>query len=242
MAMTPRCRFWPKARQRPADYGPMCGMTDHSAAMPIQQPSSTIRRTARRPIPSGILPGGGASCRPMRMQGFNGLYDAIRQPGPVTEAGCWAQARRKFFELAELGKAPLAVDAVRRIDAIFTAEREINGQSADWRRAVRRARIAPLVADLEDWMRTTRAKLSRHADVAKAMDYMLKRWESFNRFLNDGRICLSTDGVEKLQASCGCSFLRFLSPGLHHSLVGALGTFAVVHFLVPDLLDPVVPT
>ena len=129
--------------------------------------------------------------------GFNGLYDAIRQPGPVTEAGCWAHARRKFFELAELGKAPLAVDAVRRIDAIFTAEREINGQSADWRRAVRQTRITPLVADLEDWMRTTRAKLSRHADVAKAMDYMLKRWESFTRFLNDGQICLSNNAAER---------------------------------------------
>jgi hypothetical protein len=117
--------------------------------------------------------------------GFNGLYDAARQPGPVTEAGCWAHARRKFFELAELGKAPLAVDTVQRIDAIFTAEREIKGQSADRRRAVRQTMIAPLVADLEDLMRTTRAKLSRHADVARAMDYILKRWESFSRFLED---------------------------------------------------------
>jgi hypothetical protein len=81
----------------------------------------------------------------------------------------------KLFELAELGKAPMAVEAVRRIDAIVAAEREISGQSADRRRAVRQTRIAPLVADLEDWMRTTRATLFRHADVAKAMDYMLKR-------------------------------------------------------------------
>ena len=129
--------------------------------------------------------------------GFNGLYDGARQPGPVTEASCWAHARRKFFELAELGKAPLAVEAVRRIDTIFTAEREINGQSADRRCAARQTMIAPLLADLEDWMRTTRAKLSRHADVAKAMDYMLKRWESFSRFLTDGRICLSNNAAER---------------------------------------------
>jgi transposase len=82
-------------------------------------------------------------------------------PGPITEAGCWAHARRKFFELAELGQAPLAVEAVRRIDAIFTAERAINGKSADRSRAARQTMIAPLVAHLEDWMRTTRAKLSR---------------------------------------------------------------------------------
>lgn len=57
--------------------------------------------------------------------------------------------------------------------------------------------MAPLVVELEDWMLTTRAKLSRHADVAKAMDYMLKRWESFSRFLNDGRICLSNNAAER---------------------------------------------
>jgi transposase len=129
--------------------------------------------------------------------GFNELYDAARQPGPVTKAGCWAHARRKFYELAELGKAPLAVEAVRRIDAIFTAEREINGQTANQRHTARQAKIVPFVAELEDWMRAARAKLSRHADVARAMDYMLKRWESFSRFLADGRICLSNNAAER---------------------------------------------
>ena len=75
----------------------------------------------------------------------------------MTEAGCWAHARRKFFELAELGKAPFAVEAVHRIDAIFTAEREITGQTADQRYAARQAKTLQLVADLEDWMRTARA-------------------------------------------------------------------------------------
>ena len=129
--------------------------------------------------------------------GFNGLYDAARQPGPVTEAGCWAHGRRKFFELAELGRTPLAVEAVRRIDAIFTAERDINGLPPEQRLAVRRHAIAPLVADLEGWMRAARARLSRHADVAKAMDYMLKRWDAFTRFLGDGRICLSNNAAER---------------------------------------------
>jgi transposase len=129
--------------------------------------------------------------------GFNGLYDAARQPGPVTEAGCWAHGRRKFFELAELGKAPLAVEAVRRIDAIFAAERDINGLKPAQRLTVRRDAIAPLVAELETWTRAARAKLSRHAEVAKAIDYMLKRWDTFARFLDDGRICLSNNAAER---------------------------------------------
>jgi transposase len=129
--------------------------------------------------------------------GYNDLYLPLRQPGPVTEAGCWAHARRHFFKLAELAHAPLAVEAVRRIDLIFDAERPINGLSIDQRLATRKATVAPLVAELEAWMRATRGKMSRHADVAKAIDYMLKRWDAFSRFLQDGRICLTNNAAER---------------------------------------------
>jgi transposase len=129
--------------------------------------------------------------------GFSHLYHAQRKPAPITEAACWVHGRRNFFELAAVAKAPLAVEAVRRIDAMFDVEREINGKPPDQRLAVRRARLAPLVGRLEDWMRAERAKLSRHAAVAKAMDYMLKRWPAFTRFLNDGRICLSNNAAER---------------------------------------------
>ncbi len=105
--------------------------------------------------------------------GFQDLYHEARKPGPITEAGCWAHGRQKLFELAQLAGAPLAVEAVRRTDAIFDAERTINGLPTDQRLAVRQEHIAPLVADLETWMRAARAKMSRHADIAKAMDYML---------------------------------------------------------------------
>jgi len=129
--------------------------------------------------------------------GFNDLYDPRRKPGPATSAGCWAHGRRKLFELAQLARAPLAAEAVRRIDAIFDAERTINGLPADQRLAVRQKHVAPLVADLETWMRAARGKMSRHADVAKAMDYMLKRWDTFSRFTTDGRICLTNNAAER---------------------------------------------
>ena len=103
-----------------------------------------------------------------------------------------AKARGKLAVIA-----PLAFAAVQRIDAIFDVEREINGLPAEHRLAIRGARVAPLVADLEAWMRTERARLSRHSDVAKAMDYMLKRWDSFSRFLADGRVCLTNNAAER---------------------------------------------
>jgi transposase len=129
--------------------------------------------------------------------GFSDLYAPGRQSGPITKASCWAHGRRKLFELAEVARAPLAVEAVRRIDAIFDAERTVNGLPAEQRLAVRQAHIAPLAADLETWMRATRAKLSRHSEVAKAMDYMLRRWDTFDRFLDDGRICLTNNAAER---------------------------------------------
>jgi hypothetical protein len=129
--------------------------------------------------------------------GFNDLYSEARQPDPLIQALCWAHGRRNFFKLGELAKAPLAIEAVRRIDAIFDAERTINGLPADQRRTVRRERIAALVDDLQSWMRDVRSKMSRHADVAKAIDYMLKRWAAFSRLLDDGRICLTNNAAER---------------------------------------------
>ena len=142
--------------------------------------------------------------------GYNELYKADRRPGPITEAACWSHGRRKFFELADITKAaearsqkkhaawsPLAHEAVRRIDLIFAAERALNGLVADKRLELRWAHVAPLVTDLENWMRSERAKFSRHNDIAKAMDYMLKRWNAFTRFLVDGRICLTNNAAER---------------------------------------------
>jgi transposase len=129
--------------------------------------------------------------------GFNDLYHEARKPGPITEAACWAHGRRKLFVLADVAKAPLAIEAVRRIDAIFDVEREINGLSAAQRYSIRQVRVVPLVASLEQWMRAERGRLSRHADVAKAMNYMLKRWDAFTRFLDDGRICLTNNAAER---------------------------------------------
>jgi transposase len=139
--------------------------------------------------------------------GFNALYASDRKGGAITEAGCWAHARRKLFELADIaskarkGKpstiSPIAFEAVQKFDAIFALERSINGSSSEERLVARRKDIAPLVNDLIDWMTRERGKLSRHNEVAKAMDYMLKRIDVFTRFLHDGRICLSNNAAER---------------------------------------------
>ena len=84
---------------------------------------------------------------------------------------------------------------MQRIDRVFEIERDLNGKPADARRDLRQQLTAPIIVELETWMRDSRAKLSRHDPVAKAMDYMLKDWSAFTAFLDDGRICLSNNPV-----------------------------------------------
>jgi Transposase IS66 family/IS66 C-terminal element/Transposase C of IS166 homeodomain len=129
--------------------------------------------------------------------GFNRLYEARRKAGPIVEAACWAHAWRKFFDLARLSKAPIAIEAVRRIDALFAIEREINGLFPNDRLRLRQERSRPLIVGLETWLRRERARLSSKNEVARAIDYSLKRWPALTRFLDDGRLCLSNNAAEK---------------------------------------------
>jgi transposase len=143
--------------------------------------------------------------------GYNHLYLAGRDPGPIREAACWVHARRPFFAMADLeenarrkaqGKkeiplSPIAIEVVRRIDALFEIERSINGRSAEERLAVRQRLSRPLVDDLHLYMREQAARLSRGHDLVKAFNYILKRWASFTLFLQDGRVCLSNNAAER---------------------------------------------
>jgi transposase len=140
--------------------------------------------------------------------GFNRLYAPHREPGPIVEAACWAHARRKFYELAQVSKAPIAAEAVTRIDRLFAIEREINGHSAEARLTRRRERSAPILAELEAWLRAQHDRTSRKSEIGKAIDYTLKRWIALSRFLTDGRICVSNNAAERA--------LRGIAVGRHN--------------------------
>jgi transposase len=143
--------------------------------------------------------------------GYNKLYLAGRSPGPILEAACWVHARRPFFAMAdieenarrksagkkEIALSPIAIEIVRRIDALFEIERSINGNGAEERLAMRRTLSRPLVDDLHAYMHAQVAKLSRGHDLAKAINYILKRWAAFTLFLEDGRVCLSNNAAER---------------------------------------------
>ena len=181
--------------------------------------------------------------------GYNRLLAPDRQPGPIVEALCWAHARRKFFELADIAAnrrrgrnaapiSPIAFEAVARIDALFDMERKINGLSADQRRAVRQERSAPLVAELEVWMREHRARLSRHAPVAQAMDYMLRRWDAFARFLDDGHVCLTNNAAERALRGIALGRKAWLFAGSYRGAERAAVMYSLIGTARLNDIDP----
>jgi transposase len=168
-------------------------------------------RDRRGEHPQGHLAGYAGILQADAYDGYNKLYLPTRSPGPILEAACWVHARRPFFAMAdieenarrkaagkkEIALSPIAIEIVRRIDALFEIERSINGKSAEERLAVRQTLSRPLVEDLQVYMRAQAAKLSRGHDLVKAINYILKRWAAFTLFLEDGRVCLSNNAAER---------------------------------------------
>jgi transposase len=129
-----------------------------------------------------------------------GAYKTIadkRRSDAITLAFCWAHLRRAFYDIAKGGDAPIASEALERIAALYVIEKAIRGRSADERCAVRQERSRPLVAALRSWLEQQLARVSRKAKIADAIRYGLNHWDGLTRFLNDGRIELDTNIVER---------------------------------------------
>jgi transposase len=129
--------------------------------------------------------------------GYRKLTDPRRPGGPVTLAFCWAHCRRKFYEIAEAGHAPIAEEALKRIAAIYAIEAELRGQPPEARRAGRQARTKPIVDALRPWLEAQLARLSGKSRLAEAIRYTLKLWKGLVLFLEDGHIEPDTNPVER---------------------------------------------
>ena len=127
---------------------------------------------------------------------------------------------------------------MRRIDAIFDIERMINGLPHELRRAARQDKSARLIAELEDWLRDVRRTMSRHADVAKAIDYMLRRWTSFSRFLDDGRICLTNNAAERALRAIALGRKAWLFAGSDRGGERAAAVYSLIITAKLNEVDP----
>jgi transposase len=181
-------------------------------------------RDRRGEHPQKHLAGFGGLLQADCYNGFNPLFDPAKKQAPITAAFCFAHARRKFFELVDVSRnprrgqnarpvSPIALEAVRRIDALFAIERDINGRSAAERLAVRQDRSKPLLDEMEEWLRGERGHLSRSSPVIKPINYMLSRWAAFSRFVDDGRICLTNNAAERALRGVACGRKSWLFAG-----------------------------
>ncbi len=128
---------------------------------------------------------------------YKTIADKASTGGAITLAFCWAHLRRKFFDIAKGGSAPIATEALERIAVLYAIEKTIRGKSADERRAVRMEKSKPLVLALKIWLEQQLACVSVKSVIAEAIRYGLNHWDGLTRFLEDGRIELDTNIVER---------------------------------------------
>jgi len=132
----------------------------------------------------------------LQVDGYAG-YRALAERGDVQLALCWAHVRRRFYELAAAGPAPIASEALERVAKLYAVESEIRGCSADERRATRQEKSRIIIDDFEPWLRTKLDLISQKTKLAEAIRYALSRWPSLTRFLDDGRIEIDSNVVER---------------------------------------------
>ncbi len=148
-------------------------------------------RKAARPI--GHLAGFSGV---LQVDGYAG-YKVLAERGNVQLAFCWSHVRRHFYELAQGGAAPIASEALTRIAALYRIEGEIGGRSAEGRHAVRQQRSLPLVEAFQLWLREKLSLISQKTKLAEAIRYALSRWAGLCLFLEDGRIEIDNNVVER---------------------------------------------
>jgi transposase len=132
----------------------------------------------------------------LQVDGY-GAYKVLADRGEVRLAFCWSHVRRRFYELAQASPAPIASEALARIAALYRVEGEIRGRSPEQRQAVRQARSRPVTEAFEPWLREKLALVSQKSKLAEAIRYVLSRWAGLGLFLDDGRVELDSNVVER---------------------------------------------
>lgn len=118
--------------------------------------------------------------------GYDRLFSAERDGGPLTEAACWAHARRKIHDVYISTHTATAEEALKRIGELYAIEADIRGMPAEQRLAERQLKTKALLNSLENWLREKVKTLSRHSELAKAFTYVLNQWQALTYYADDG--------------------------------------------------------
>ncbi|HYD78937.1 MAG TPA: IS66 family transposase [Paucimonas sp.] len=166
--------------------------------------------------------------------GFGALYETDK----VSEAACWAHARRKFYDLHVARPSAVTAEALNRIGALYAIEADIRGKPPDERKQVRQARAKPLLADFERWLRATMETLSRKSDTTAAILYALNRWEAFTRYADDGRIEIDNSAAERALRGVALGRRNFLFAGADSGGERAAAMYSLIGTAKLNGIDP----
>jgi hypothetical protein len=166
--------------------------------------------------------------------GFNKLYET----GHIHEAGCWAHVRRKFHDLYQAHRSPVAKEALDRIGQMYGIEQEIRGRSPAERQEVRHTRSRPLLASLLAWLKTTLSKMSRKSDVALAIQYALGRWPALMLFCEDGRVEMDNNAAERALRAVALGRKNYLFAGSDSGGERAAAIYSLIGSAKLNGIDP----
>lgn len=166
--------------------------------------------------------------------GFNRLYEK----GGITEAACWAHVRRKFHDMYQAHRSPVAKEALERIAALYGIEKEIRGRSPAERREARQARSRPLLDSLLAWLKATVSKMSRKSDVALAIYYALGRWDALLLFCDDGRAEMDNNAAERALRAVALGRKNYLFAGSDSGGERAAAIYSLIGSAKLNGIDP----
>jgi transposase len=166
--------------------------------------------------------------------GFNQLYE----DGRIQEIACWAHVRRKFYDLQQAHASPIASEALERIAALYTIEKDIRGRPPDERREVRNQRARPLLESLCQWFETALLKLSRKSDTTAAIRYALGLWEALMRYCDDGRLEIDNNAAERSLRAVALGRKNFLFAGSDSGGERAAAIYSLIGTAKLNAVDP----
>jgi len=188
----------------------------------------------------------------LQVDGYAGFGRLVAEntDNPPQLAFCWAHARRKFYDIHIANPSPLAEEALRRIAALYEIEAAIRGKSAEERRRVRQQRSQPLVAAMHTWLTEVLGRISGRSTLAQAIRYALNHWPGLILFLQDGRVELDTNTVERAMRPVALGRKNALfagadSGGQHWAIIATLIQTAKLNYVDPlawltDVLERIV--
>jgi transposase len=179
----------------------------------------------------------------LHADGFAGFNDIYRGRAPdgavrVLEAACWAHVRRKFFDLAAAGPAPIAEEALKRIAELYAVEARIRGAPPEQRRRVRASQAAPKLEALRAWLEAQLARVPAKSATAQAIRYALSRWAALCRYLDDGRIEIDNNAAERAIRPVALGRKNWLFAGSDQGGERAAGILSLVESSKLSGLDP----